>query len=197
MNRLNLKDWSRLDDIRQKIDTEAEAGNWQAVPNLVIEYAVLCGAEIDGPPWMEVAEMYQEAVRVNQPRVKLPIFSGKGKDHKIVPWEYEGRTWHFWLNLLASKYGWSFRDIADLDIDDAFGLYEEISVDEQHEKEWQYGLSEMAYVYDKNTKKSHFKPLGKPDWMLMSPEQAKKPVKLTKILKAAMPVGNVIHLDET
>lgn len=194
MNRLNLKDWSRLDDIRQKIESEAEEGNWQAVPNLIIEYVVRCGGE-EKESWFEVAEMYQEAVVLNQSRIKFPIFSSKEKS-KRVPWEYEGRTWYFWLNLFASHYGWSAQEIEILDLDDAVGLLEEITVDEQHEKEWQYGLSEMAYVYDKSTKKSRFRPLSRPDWMLMSPDQAKKAVKKTLIPVSAMPVGNIINLDE-
>lgn len=194
MNRLNLKDWSRLDDIRQKISAEAEAGRWQTVPNLIIESILLCSGEVDDPPWMEVAELYQEAITLNQPRIRFPIFSGKEKDHKRVPWEYDGRTWYFWLNLFASKYGWSAEEISILDLDDAIGLYEEIVVDEQHEKEWEYGLSEMAYVYDKTTKTSRFKPLDKPDWMLLSSDHAKKPVKKIRMPKSALPVGEIINL---
>lgn len=193
MNRLNLKDWSRLDDIRQKINTEAEAGRWQIVPNLIIESIILCGAEIEDPPWMDVAELYVEAVTLNQPRIKFPIFTSKEKGKKM-PWEYEGRTWYFWLNLFAGQYGWAAQDIGELDLDDAFGLYEEIVVDDQHEKEWEYGLSEMAYVYNTTTKKSHFRPLSKPDWMLLSPDQAKKSVKKIRMPKSALPVGEIINL---
>lgn len=194
MNRLNLKDWSLLDDIRQKIKTESEAKNWRAVPDLIIQSIVLCGGEVNDS-WMDVAEMFREAETINQPRVHFPIFSAKEEDHKTVPWEYEGRTWYFWLNLFASHYGWSAQEIAELDLDDAIGCYEEISVDEQHRKEWEYGLSEMAYVYDKATKTSRFRPLSKPDWMT-STSQTRKPVKKTMIPVAAMPVGNIINLDE-
>ena len=196
MNRLTLKDWSKLDDIRQKISSEAEMGRWQLIPNLIFESVLLCGAEIEDPPWSEVSELYVEAVKVNQPRIKFPIFNSKEKGKK-KPWEYEGRTWYFWLNTLASRYGWSAEQIGELDLDDAIGLYEEIIVDEQHEREWQWNLSERAFVYNKTTKQSNYKSLERPDWMSMYDPSEPQPVKKIRIPVKAMPVGNIISLDGT
>ena len=196
MNRLTLRDWSRLDDIRQKISSEAEMGRWQLIPNLIFESVLLCGAEIEDPPWQEMAQLYVEAIQVNQPRIKFPIFNSKEKGSK-KPWEYSGRTWYFWLNILASKYGWSAEQIAELDLDDAVGLYEEIVLDEQFEKEWEWGLSERAFVYNKSSKSSTFKALERPSWMSMHDPSEPKPVKMIKIPVKAMPVGNIISLDGT
>ena len=197
MNRLTLRDWSRLDDIRQKISTEAEMGRWQLIPNLIFESVLLCGGELDDPPWNEVAELYIEAVRVNQPRIKFPIFNSKEKGKK-KPWEYQGRTWYFWLNTLASRYGWSAEQIGEMDLDDAIGLYQERLVDEQHQKEWEWGLSERAFVYkSQSAKTKSFNPLGRPDWMSMYDPSEPKPVIKMKIPKSAMPQGLVISLDGT
>src|SRR5688572_28561735 len=104
MNRLSLKGWSHLDDLRQKIASEVEFERWQIIPNLVFDYVTSCGVEIDDPPWFEVAELYQEAVKLNHPRINFPILSSSEKPKKH-PWEYDGRTWFFWLNLFASHYG--------------------------------------------------------------------------------------------
>ncbi len=196
MNRLTLRDWSKLDDIRQKMSSEAEMGRWQLIPNLIFESVLLCGAEIEDPSWNEVAELYVEAIKVNQPRIKFPIFNSKEKG-KNKPWEYQGRTWYFWLNTLASRYGWSAEQIGELDLDDAIGVYQEIILDEQFEKEWEWGLSERAFVYNKSSKTSSFKPLGRPDWMSMYDPSEPQPVKKIRIPVKAMPVGVIISLDGT
>ncbi len=196
MNRLTLRDWSKLDDIRQKMSSEAEMGRWQLIPNLIFESVLLCGAEIEDPSWNEVSELYVEAIKVNQPRIKFPIFNSKEKG-KNKPWEYQGRTWYFWLNTLASRYGWSAEQIGELDLDDAIGLYEEIIVDEQMEREWGWNLSERAFVYNKTTKQSNYKSLERPDWMSMYDPSEPQPVKKIRIPVKAMPVGVIISLDGT
>lgn len=191
--RLRFKEWIHLDEIRKKIDEEAEGGHWQKIPNLIFEFITTCGVEIDDPPWTEVRELYEKSVLENQPRIHFPIFDSKEKGKKSA-WEYEGRSWYFWLSTFAKAYGWTPEIVAGLDLDDAIGLYEEILVDDQFNKEWQWGLSEMAYPYNKSTKKQHFKPLGRPDWMVVHSNQS---VKTVKIPKSAMPVGVVINLDGT
>ena len=197
--RLPLQDWAALDDIRQKIDAEAEAGEWQRLPDLIRQFISDCGVnfrKFEQVPWFEVVEMYVECIRVNQPTKKFPILTTRQKN-KRMPWEYEGRTWYFWLNLFSRHYGWQESVIAEMDIDDAIGLYQEIQIDEQLENEWQYGLSEIAYPYDKATKTSRYKPLTRPDWMLHSMGDAKKPVKKSRMPKSILPKGNIISLDGT
>ena len=191
--RLKFKEWIRLDEIRKKIDEEAEAGHWQKIPNLIFEFITVCGVEIDDPPWMDVRALYDQCVIENQPRIQFPIFRSKEKG-KPSAWDYEGRSWYFWLNIFAKNYGWTPEIVEDLDLDDAVGLYEEILVEDQFSKEWQWGLSEMAYPYNKSTKKQHFKPLGRPDWMVV--HSSDQPQKKVKIPIKSLPVGVVINLDE-
>jgi len=191
--RLKFREWIQLDEIKHKIDDEAEAGHWQKIPDLIFSFITTCGYEVGDPPWMEVRELFAQAASENQPRINFPIFSSKEKGKKNA-WDYEGRTWYFWLNTFASKYGWTPDVVRELDLDDAIALYQEILVDDQHEKEWQWGLSEIAYPYSKSTKKQSFKPLGRPDWMVI--HSSSQPMKTVKIPKSAMPVGVVINLDE-
>jgi hypothetical protein len=194
--RLTLRGWAKLDDIRQKIDDEAEAGNYSPIPYLIYDYintTVLISPSRKAP-WYKVAKLYNEAVSANQPTKAFPLLSTKVKDKQDLPWEYLGRTWYFWVNTLAEKYGWSEKQIGKLDIDDAVGLYQEILIGEQLEKEWGWSLSEIAYPYNSSTKKSRYQPLERPDWM--KPVMGKKkPVPKTKILRAMMPQGNVVQLS--
>lgn len=194
--RLKFKEWIQLDSIKKKIDEEAEAGHWQAIPDLIFQFITACGYELDDPPWMEAAEAFTSAVEENKPRIQFPIFKSRERG-KHQPWEYEGRSWYFWLNVFARNYGWTGEVVAELDLDDAIGLYQEILVDEQFEKEWQHSLSELAYQYNKATKKSVFKPLGRPDWMSQYDRVPNQPIKTVKIPVKAMPIGVIINLDGT
>ena len=79
-----------------------------------------------------------------------------------------------------------------LDIDTAIGLYQEISIDDQFEKEWEWSLSEIAFPYNQSTKKQEYKPLERPEWMLpISPKQ----LPTMKMRKDMMPVGNIVDLS--
>src|SRR5687767_289801 len=193
--RLKFREWIRLDEIRKKIDDESQAGHWQKIPDLIFQFITTCGYEVDDPPWMEVQGLYAQAVIENQPRIKFPLFSSK-ESGKPSPWEYEGRSWYFWLNTFARNYGWTPEVVGELDLDDAIGLYQEILVDEQFEKEWEHSLSEVAYSYDKATKKTKFKALGRPDWMAKYSVVPNQPEKTVRIPQSAMPVGVVVNLDE-
>lgn len=195
MNRLKLRDWSKLDTIRRKIETAAEEKRWAVIPDFIFEAIELCRESFkENTPWMKVAEAYSESLKVNYPRIKFPFLSSKEKG-KDLPWDYPERTWYFWVNLLAGHYGWTQEYIGELDLDDALGLYEEILVNQQMKQEWEWGLSEIAYPYEKATKKQKFRPLSRPDWMIQTSKS--KPVKTIKIPKSAMPVGNIVNLDES
>lgn len=196
--RLALKEWAQLDDLRQKITAKAEEGNWMALPDLIAEYIRFCGerADVEKDAWFDTVSIYVACTQAQLPAKKFPILTSKEK-HKKMPWEYEGRTWYFWLNLFANHYGWSDNQIAVMDVDDAIGLYQEILIGEQMEDEFEYGLHEVAYEYNTTTKKSKFRPLPRPDWMAQyTPEAKKTLVKKIKMPKSMMPVGNIETLTE-
>lgn len=113
----------------------------------------------------------------------------KTPDEKPKPknrWDYEGRFLVQWINLLAKNYGWTVDYIRSLSIDLAVYFIQELYIDEQFDKEWSYSLSELAYKYDPNTKKSNFVPLSRPYWMQ---ENVDAEIKKIKIPKRLLPYG--------
>lgn len=194
--RLKLKEWSELEDVRGRIDTAAEDGMIGSVCDQIFKYISLCTEEddkLETLPWLEVAELFNACVSANIPSKDFPIFSEKIKEDNKGYFDYEGRTWYFWLNILARNYGWAQDEIANLDIDIAIGLYQEILFLDQAQKEWEWGLSEKSLSYNKSTKSSKFVPLDRPDWM--KPIRKKGKVVKTKIRKDMMPSGNIVNLD--
>lgn len=191
-NRLPLKGWAILDDLKKQIKDSA---NPDITCNLILESIELAITERpnwDEVFWMDASELFIGASTVNQPTIKFPILTSKAKGDEL-PWEYPGRSWFFWLNVFAKQYGWDESAIAALDIDTAIALYQEITVDEQTGREWQWGMSENAYSYNASTKKSKFVPLERPDWMAVAAKPRK--VKKIKIRADMLPSGNVISLD--
>jgi hypothetical protein len=66
-------------------------------------------------------------------------------------------------------------------------------LEEQLDKEWTYSLSEIAFPYNSSTKKSEYKPLDRPEWMLpISPKQ----LPVIKMRKDMMPMGNIVDMTE-
>ena len=145
----------------------------------------------DGWSWVEVLYAYTMVMVDQLPDTKLPMLNPTGNLGKIPTWHYKGRTWNYYAHMLAREYGWSLEYISDLDRNDALALIQEILTDEQLRKEFEYGMSEIAYPYNKSTKKSEFKPLERPFWMLPKIEQPKK----IKIRKDFLPVGNIISRE--
>jgi hypothetical protein len=193
--RLRLRKWVELDGIRQKMEDAISQRDFNTYFECIVRLLGMASStntiQWDTVAWFDTVSAYALVIQLNQPTRKFPILSGKNKQDKKLPWEYDGRTWYFWLHIFASNYGWSEEVIANLDIDDAIGLYQEIEIADQMQKEWEWGLGEIAYPYNSSTKKSEFKPLERPDWMLpITP----KPVKM-KIPKGMIPVGVIIDLQ--
>lgn len=198
LSRLKLKDWSRLESLKVELDTATSKHDITEIFNCMvkfIEVAILPSpskVEWDKLPWYEFAMVYDQAVRVNLPTIDFPILHGGGSDNKKQPWEYGGRAWYFWFSLFAANFGWTEDVIANLDIDDALGLYQEIQLNEQLQREWEWGLSEIAYPYDKSTKTSKYMPLTRPSWMMpLIPKQ----LPVVKMKKSHVPMGNIVDLS--
>jgi len=108
------------------------------------------------------------------------------KEEERERWEYDGRYVIQWIDLLAKEYGWTYDYISNLDINLVAHLIQEILVNDQLEKEWQYSLTEIAYKYDSGSKKSSLVPLNRPYWMR---KEADAVIKTTKIKKSLLPHG--------
>ena len=197
LQRLPLRGWAKLEEIKKAIDdaiSTKDSNNYFLALVQFIEMASSTPPKIewDKLPWFEFLSVYSDAIRINTPSLQFPVLVGEKGETKKQPWEYEGRSWYFWLNLFAKNYGWNEEVIGEMDIDTAIGLYQEILIDGQFEKEWQYSITEIAYEYQEHSKKSVYKPLDRPEWMLpLAPTQ----LPIVKMRKDMMPMGNIIDMQ--
>jgi len=180
----------RLESIKEKI-IEAVKTNGEDFPDRVLEY--IFTALGVSPKWYEKADWIRVITLFyvclsKSPRVELPFLLPSGEKAEPEPWHYEGRTWHAYSHTIAKTYGWTLKEISQLKVEEALAKIQEILTDEQLEREFVYGLSEIAYPYNKNTKKSEFVPLPRPHWM----RPKARPIPRFKIPVSMMPVGNVI-----
>ena len=183
-----LKEWLALEEIRAKIIGAADTGLYSEVASGIRAYvSAASSVEYKDTVWFETLQNFENALSANLPIHPFPLLKSKEKG-KVMPWEYEGRTWYYWLHIFSRWYGWTEEQIANLDIDTAIGLLQEILISEQMEHEWNWSLTEIAYPYNKSTKKSEFKELPRPDWMQ---KIVPKPEKI--MMRAdSFPLGNIV-----
>lgn len=198
LTRARLKSWLALEDLRLSIKKAAEDGDEQLV-ELIYSYLSAAFGVHDiiwsSLEWIRVAELYITAQTINLPTLSFPILTIRVQDDREVSWDYEGRTWYLWSHLIMAKYGWSIQYTADMDIDDALALIQEILIEEQTAKEWDWSLSDKAYKYNEHTKVSEFVPLEKPEWMRVQREI--KPIEEVRMPIKFAPVGNVVSYGVT
>jgi len=193
-NKLKLKSWVEMGDLQQRISKAAENNDPETVSELILKTISLVSKKNHSKKfWMDTVSAYTKVHVDNAPSRKFPMLQSKEKG-KPLPWEYEGRGWYFWLNLFAENYGWTRDEVGDLEVDDAIGLYQEILIKDQLRQEWEWGLSEVSYSYDKSSKKSKPIKLPRPDWMSGIVQKTNQPPQTVKIHKHLMPVGNVVDL---
>ena len=193
ITRAKLRKWLQLEDLREEI---ARAADREDRTNKIYSYlSVALSVDIDfsALPWFEVANAYISAELVNYPQIKFPLLKSAGNAEK-APWNYEGRSWYSWSHTIANSYGWELDYIAELDIDDAIGLIQEINVDEQLSKEWEWALSEKSVVYNRDGK-GVFKELDRPDWM-QDTIFMDRTTQIVKIPKSMLPMGNVVRWSD-
>jgi hypothetical protein len=142
--------------------------------------------------WLEIEDILYKFLQQSLLRFSLPMFQYPQQRGKQEPWEYLERDWYLWAHMLCKTYHWTLEYVAELEVETACALMEEILVDVQMDKEWTWALSEIAYPYNEHTKKSEFKELPRPTWM----KPALKMITKIKIPESMMPVGNVITMDE-
>jgi hypothetical protein len=202
ITRSKLKSWIELESLKTKALDFSKRGRAMEFCDCILSYiSIASGVEVEQlekASWVDIVFAWEIVVRLNQPNPKLPLYAVRKLDKEKEPvWEYEGRTWYVWIHSLSSKYGWSMEYIAELDIDDASSLLQEIFTEEQLDREFQWMMSEIAYPYNESSKKSEFKPLHRPVWMMEEIRAIKegKDLKM-RIRKDHMPVGNIIKWDE-
>lgn len=184
--KLSFRKWLNLEAHREQLTKATETGDF---PDRVF---ALLSVAFDSHPdesasWENTVFSLIEATRL-QPDKNLPFLKDAPKEGgKPADWDYDGREWAYWSHLIAKTYGWTLEYIGELDVNEALARVQEILTDEQLEREFYYGLSEIAYPYNKSTKQNHFKPLGRPYWM----KPVTAPIQKTMIRKDMLPVGLV------
>lgn len=188
---------------RDRLDKAVEKGEAPEIASGLYEYLRISLPDLDretfeSAPWFEVIQMFAVNADINLiPHAdQYAIISVDGGDESDgVPWDYPGRSGIVWKHLLAGAYGWPLGEIDDLWPEQAIRFLMEILSDEFSDKEFVHSLSELAYEYNESTKKSSYRPLRRPLWMVegaeVSREERKKSL-ITKIRRDFLPVGNVI-----
>lgn len=149
----------------------------------------------EAAPWFDVLQAYDDVLALNRipDSTKFSILRRvEERKGRSVPWHYIGRSAFVWLHTIARAYNWPRAEIETLWPEEAIAFIQEIMVDEQLEREFLYSLSEVAYSYDKATKKSKYLPMARPLFMVMRNE----PVKRTLLHRSSLPVGNVVYPDD-
>ena len=192
--RARLRTWFELERIRRKIKEASERGEAATVSDLLCVYLSTASGESEdvfaSAPWYETAIAFGLVSALNMSTVNFPLFRNTVSTGKEVPWNYEGRDWYEWVHVLALAYGWTLDVISELEIEDGIALLQEVLTDEQLDREWMWSMSENAYEYIPSSKKSKFRPLPRPAWMLPLPSMPQS----VKIRKDMLPVGKVIDL---
>lgn len=197
IERCKFRKWIELEQIRDKIQTNLRNNSSEEASNAIIEYISQCididKDEVNQSAWSEVAMAFVNIMSLNEPRF-IPAymrFVEQQKERKEI-WDYDNRAWYVYAHMLAKEYGWTLDYSANLDIDDALKMIQEIMLEGQLRKEWEWTCSQNSVGYDSSTKQSKIIELPRPTWMRPAPAQPKK----VKILKAHLPMGMVIKYDE-
>ena len=191
LERPKLKQWLRFEEIRA-VQEETAAVRNESFSTMICSYlAAVFSKSVEDfshEPWFVVLNLYLSVIDFFAPTLPFSILTSNPK-HGVtekVAWEYPGRTWYMWLDMLGSRYHWTQEVIAELSIDDAMGLFQETLFNNQLDKEWQWSLTELAYPYNAASKTSRFQPLERPIWMRTNIAEQQKNV---KIHKSMIPLG--------
>lgn len=196
ISRAKFKLWLLLSDIQSNISAAVRSRDLLVITDCISSYLLTAAPFVDlnKLPWYEAISLFTELQSLNTIRKELPIFeASKIEEKKDPPWEYSGRSWYKYLHILASAYNWSIEYIENLVVEDAFSLLEEIYLNDQLQKEWEWSISSRSVGYEKNTNKPKFIELPRPPWMQGTITRNDIP-KIT-IEARQMPVGNVIDVS--
>jgi len=197
--KFKLRAWLVLEDLRFDVEDAAKNKNREKLIASIYSYVSTASSvsieDLQKCFWKEVGDAYFAIHNFNAPDPKFPLIKPRPKSiREESGFDYPTRSWYMWANTLASKYGWMLDYIAELHVDEAIGLIQEIYLDDQLNKEWEWSLSENAYSYNESTKKSDFHPLKRPEWMLTTHKIPE--IKKVKFRRSDLPMGLVLRWDD-
>lgn len=195
IERARLGRFFRLSEAYRKYQQALVGQNIRSIDHL-LDYVALA-SDIPKETWeqcspLEFADAFLRLLELNNVRLNLPLFSDVPEREEKV-YDYHGRFIATWVTRLARMYGWSPEDIKNLFPEEAACYIQEAEIQEFNEREFIYGLSDVAYAYDKGTKKSRYVPLKRPGWMVAKKEVG---VEAPAIPAKYIPQGVVINLEE-
>lgn len=150
----------------------------------ICKYFDLLEIDISQASPVEILTAFAQLRELNTQKWLFPFQKNTGEKKEPESFDYPDRDWAVIVTKVAHYLGWSKEEIFSCHLEEFLCYYQEVLVIEQAEKEWEYSLSEIAYVYDSNSKKSNLRPLAKPGWMYS--QELPKPV---KILRSMLPYG--------
>ena len=193
----HLKLWIQLSDTYKKFLQASKESNYTMMVVYIYEYLDLAlGGIFDwhAVSWLDTVSVFYKVAELNTTAIFIPFMREKKdkteKEKEEIPWDYEGRSWYSWAHLFSKEYGWSLEYIAEMVVEDALCMLQELLTTDQLEKEFSWAMSEVAYAYNKNTKKSEYKALPRPNWMLPEVE-----IQKIKIPRSMLPMGVVENLS--
>lgn len=198
INQSKLRKWLTLEDIKETVFEAVEHKDRDHLVSalyLYVSTAFDINKEIlQSAYWLEIIVAFNEQETVNKIDISdlicMQIKEEKKPDK--MAWEYIGQTWWKWVDILSHRYGWTLDIIENISIVDAAHLMQEVFVDDQITKEWQWLLSERCFVWDEASKKSKFNELKRPKWMTKQIATYHADVKV-KIPDFMIPIGEGIH----
>jgi len=197
VKRARLGGFLRLQQARESINRGIQNADNGSIVDGLLEFLRVCIPDLEAKdfhsaPWWEVFVAYVAVERLNRlpHAAEFAILRFPSDSHRTVPWDNPLRSVILWIHLIASTYSWAKDQIEQLWPEEAVAYVQEILADKQEQREFFHSLSEVAYRYNKATKKSTYKPLTRPAWMVMR----SKGGDLVTVIRADMvPVGNVIY----
>jgi len=194
---LRLGDFFKLEILRKKLIESIRKKDKKQLKESIEDIIFLQTRGLfKSESFFERLQAAYQTIIFNQINADAAIFKPRktkeNKPQETSSWNYDGRTLAIWIDTFAQNYHWSLSEILNLPLNTAIYLYQEIAINIQLKKEWEYSLTELAYPYNKNTEKNEFKPLQRPDWMA---ETADALITVTKIPKSLLPFGVITDLS--
>lgn len=182
----------KLANLSQKFTNAFKQRNIEQCRSILTEYFQFNHLTLNDSG-VEALYEFLVLLNLNELRFTLPFMTpNSGIDNDtILPYEYDGRIWVYWIHKIAKTYNWTKKYIFSLYPEEVICFIQEITIEEYAQLDIIRTHSEVAYSYDQSSKKYKYIPLPKPGWMM-----AEKPVRIGRVLKSAMPVGNIVDLNK-
>jgi hypothetical protein len=145
--------------------------------------------------WETVVKAFYLCVKMTACQLDLAIFSPTKDKPTKEAWDYDGRMFNLYVHVLSSNYGWDVEYINNLPVATALSLIQEILLEDQLQKEFEWGMSDKSSYYDSTSKATKLNPLPRPGWMNRHIDPAKE-LKVTNIPDGMKPAGNGISQND-